>query len=240
MVDAPKKLGQLIEIVNLVPPSYEMADLFGMLRYADQGEPGWATIADAALENCLKSAPEALRRYVRPFVEGDFDPICEIEHSVQSYIELREARKRLSAIARRAKGLQPTQSAILSRSDSFRLQWFEIDEYGYVRSKNNKDLLTEALEEIDDDGKLINVEAQRIRECVVCDCIFWAGRLDKIACGEKCSRRVSTDKWRNKYSAPEGYKERRLGYSTVSAKTGRPKISEATKRTRTTIKKKRR
>lgn len=231
----PNQLNELIGVINNVPPTFEMADLFGLLRNTRVGEPEWANLADATLENCLKDAPEGLRSYIRPAIDRDADPVSEIENSVQRYCELREAREKLTAVARRAQGLRATLRPILSRSYSFRLQWIEIDEHGYVRSQNKKDLFTNALEEVDADGKCINVEAKRIRECVVCERIFWAGRLDKIACGEICSRRVSTDKWRKKYLGPEGYKLRRLR-RTPAKKSGRPKISAGEKLSTTTKK----
>jgi hypothetical protein len=35
---------------------------------------------------------------------------------------------------------------------------------------------------------LQGIEVERIRLCAVCRKLFWAGRLDKIGCGEPCSR----------------------------------------------------
>jgi hypothetical protein len=55
---------------------------------------------------------------------------------------------------------------------------------------------------------LVGVEADRIRRCSECPCIFWAGRIDKFACCDKCVNRRNVRKWREHYL--ERYKLQRV------------------------------
>ncbi len=55
---------------------------------------------------------------------------------------------------------------------------------------------------------LAGVEADRIRRCSECPRIFWAGRIDKYACSDKCVNRRNVRLWRERYAAH--YKLRRV------------------------------
>jgi hypothetical protein len=55
---------------------------------------------------------------------------------------------------------------------------------------------------------LVGVEAGRIRRCSECPRIFWAGRVDKYACRDKCVNRRNVRLWREHY--PESYKLQRV------------------------------
>lgn len=68
-----------------------------------------------------------------------------------------------------------------------------------------KDLLTEAI----DEGK---VETDRIRECEVCNQIFWAGRRDMRGCSTKCAKVLRTRRWREKTT-----EEQRTAYKVARA-----------------------
>jgi len=64
---------------------------------------------------------------------------------------------------------------------------------------------------------LVGVEADRIRRCSECPRIFWAGRIDKRACGDKCVNRRNVRLWRNRY--PQ-YKLRRVRKAEAAESTG--------------------
>lgn len=55
---------------------------------------------------------------------------------------------------------------------------------------------------------LDGVEADRIRECEVCQKFFWAGRIDQKACTTKCAKVLRSRRWREKYLT--NYKLRRI------------------------------
>ncbi|HKA22640.1 MAG TPA: hypothetical protein VKN18_30490 [Blastocatellia bacterium] len=47
--------------------------------------------------------------------------------------------------------------------------------------------------------RLEGVDAARIRECLICSHIFWAGRIDKFCCSDKCLAAQRSRKYRDKY-----------------------------------------
>lgn len=60
------------------------------------------------------------------------------------------------------------------------------------------------------------IEAERIRECPVCEKLFWAGRLNQSACGPRCSNVQRARNWRKSYLTK--YKDQRTLKSNVSEK----------------------
>lgn len=52
------------------------------------------------------------------------------------------------------------------------------------------DKLLEALSERHENGEKVDV--RRIRECAVCNQIFWAGRVEKFYCSEKCKTNLNS------------------------------------------------
>lgn len=54
---------------------------------------------------------------------------------------------------------------------------------------------------------LEDIEIERIRECPICEKLFWAGRLDQSACSPRCSNVRRGRAWRSKYH--EQYKQQR-------------------------------
>jgi hypothetical protein len=54
---------------------------------------------------------------------------------------------------------------------------------------------------------LKGVELKRVRECPICQNIFWVGRLDQTCCSSKCSRTLRVRRWRVRYM--EKYKQQR-------------------------------
>jgi hypothetical protein len=65
---------------------------------------------------------------------------------------------------------------------------------------------------------LVGVEADRIRWCSECPRIFWAGRIDKHACSDKCVNRRNVRLWREHYA--ERYKLQRVRKADAAESTG--------------------
>jgi hypothetical protein len=74
---------------------------------------------------------------------------------------------------------------------------------------------------------LVGVEANRIRRCSECPRIFWAGRIDKYACSDKCVNRRNVRLWRERYA--EHYKLQRVRRADVAEST-RAKSDDTTRR----------
>jgi hypothetical protein len=82
---------------------------------------------------------------------------------------------------------------------------------------------------LDRDGKILvqpgpllelvkDVEGRRIRQCSECNRIFWAGRMDKLACTRKCVQRRRVRLWRERYA--ESYKQQRVKKANAAESTG--------------------
>lgn len=57
--------------------------------------------------------------------------------------------------------------------------------------------------------ELQGLEAERIRKCSRCGSFFWAGRLNKTACSEECSRVLRQQKYRDNRKYKKTRKKRR-------------------------------
>lgn len=85
-----------------------------------------------------------------------------------------------------------------------------VDERGWVKIESN--VLIEALTE-KVGRKKEGIAAARIRQCPICEKIFWAGRLSKVAsrepyCSLRCGQTYRQREWRKKYQ--ENYKQQRI------------------------------
>lgn len=209
---APEKLARLIELINLVPPDYELR-FPAHLRIEGEveGEGPIATFLklNNYVDDYIETLPVELREYlhktnplptVGSFLEGG---------SMGRYESFYAARQNLRVIAQLAKKgvdigqLQPSMHGSLVPN----ILMVGVDPEGKVRI--SKDLFTEAVE---------GVEARRIRECEVCNRIFWAGRLDQWCCSPRCARVLRTRRWRANYQ--DKYKLKRNGLAP-SGSTGR-------------------
>ena len=67
----------------------------------------------------------------------------------------------------------------------------------------------------------IGSEVWRIRECPICQKLFWAGRSDKRTCSVVCGNTHRQREWRCWYSENSGeYKEQRYKSAELNAKKG--------------------
>jgi hypothetical protein len=105
------------------------------------------------------------------------DAISSLQDAISRYVNFREARLKLSGVAHINKlsrgGFRKFERFLESLGAGTRT---EIDEQGRIRFI--KDWFAEAAE---------GEEAARIRECGVCQQVFWAGRKDQLCCKPRCA-----------------------------------------------------
>ena len=125
-------------------------------------------------KNKIRAFPDPLRKFLGP-VRGDtFSKFCHECASLQKALDV------LRCIAR-------TGKAELSQ-DYLVGDFLRTGKDGKIRFE--KSLIITVLE---------GVEARRIRECPICQKIFWAGRIDKKCCSARCRKVWQTRRWRKKY-----------------------------------------
>ena len=204
----PKKLRRLIELVNTLPP-FGSLDLTLLhpehLRAqteADLEKEGGRKnahfdmrLAGSIIEALqMKKLSPALLDYVTlGLQEGGITANRMIKDGGVSgrYENIWTANIRLHNIAKlaQAEGRLNSERSILWRQLGAFYVLDEIDEKGIVRV--SKDLFAEAMDEEP-------IEAARIRECAICNRVFFAGRIDARQCGDpKCKSALSSRLNRN-------------------------------------------
>lgn len=139
--------------------------------------------ARRALNLCLDGLsgedrpPNSFRDYILGLPDSKYlDAISALQDAVSRYENFREARLKLCGVAKinnLSPGLREFERFLESLGAGTRT---EIDEQGRVRFV--KDWFGEAAE---------GEEAARIRECGVCQHVFWAGRIDQSCCKPRCA-----------------------------------------------------
>jgi hypothetical protein len=205
---APEKLKQLIELVNALPPVGSLDSRFLHphhlraqtnaeleTRGGDENPFFGIFLARLIVEELqIKKVSPFLLDYVAVGVEEGgltSNRMMKDGGVVGRYENLWNARVRLHNMAQLAKveDEQRSERSTLWREAVPLPVLDEIDERGIVRV--SKDLFTEAMDEEP-------VEAARIRECAVCNRIFFAGRIDARQCGDpKCKSALSSRLNRN-------------------------------------------
>jgi len=213
---SPEKLAQLIDLVNCFPPygSLELRllhpETLKQQTEAELKEEGGrdndffhARLGECIFEH-INSLPDMLTNYVgwgagwstRRAARGtgrlgSVNQLMSDGGVVGRYEKLWNASMRLRRIAQLAKA-EPSMYAAKSLLylDPVPLPVLdEIDEQGFVHV--SRDLFTQAM-----DGE--DVEAARIRECLICKRLFWAGRIDAQQCGAaRCKTALSSRLNRN-------------------------------------------
>ena len=218
--EAPKKLRQLIELVNLLPPdlsaqsdmhpesvkaevravvndpSYQVSERWLRMTagFEDEYPPSIWESAKLIHERIKHLSPE-LHSYV--FTSGMTEDNIRAratlpeESPILRYENLWYSAARLRKIARRAKERLTKSVGVFNLNPTSTLLPMMDEIDSYGFVRVHKDLFTEAVEEE-------KVEAARIRECAVCKRIFWAGRNDAQQCGlAKCKSALSSRLNRN-------------------------------------------
>ncbi len=221
----PEKLGQIIEIVNLIPPDYDLPDLskemtapFVEAMKREDIESAKRVFNDE-IQKRLKDVPEAFVNWLNTITRSGFvgvDYVLTDYSPTEGYRNVKQWRENLRIIARYAKQLQELKSQAAQDSpESLKGDWTM-----YLPLQAPSACL------IDNDGKLQTwsdgfieaikgVEAWRIRECARCNRIFWAGRSDMWSCSTACAHAIRSKRWRENYQSK--YKLQRNGQPPLSS-----------------------
>lgn len=206
---APEKLSRLIEIVNLLPPDYELTHPIELRDEAnlDESNPIQAVIRlSAHLEKYAETLPPEFRDYLlSEDASINFLDSLHEGGSLGRYETFWDAKECLRLLARMAKKSNYTREVVVSVKGTLIPTTYniEIDPHGQAQTKTN---ITVSLV----DEALKGVDATRVRECQICNKIFWAGRTNQHCCSKNCAHVLRTRRWREKYQ--DHYKLQRNGY----------------------------
>ena len=184
LMPVPRRLGIVLGVVNQLPP------LPGRNLFAESFVRG-APANDKFVKRYLKKWKAALAESPPDF-QRLIGPITKITYPKVSELcwDLEETRKLLRDIAR------AEQEKKLFRYPAVG-SYFRRGEDGRIVFVKGPTL-----------AALEGVETRRIRECPICQKLFWAGRIDKKCCGPRCLTVWHSRKWREKYLA--SYKLQRI------------------------------
>lgn len=213
--DAPKKLLELFELVNLVPPDVELPSL-GDARETAEAEFEVTSDLASAIENhvkqplfdALRALPKqagAFKDFVMTFEGFDgerfyADEVYEmddIDRAASRYSFIRSARAKLRSLMTLAsrphnrRGLWLWEVPLVSGGSIY------LDENNIVQA--TQDGFSQAV---------IGVDASRIRNCEHCKRFFWAARGDQTCCSKEHAHALRSQRWRDNYQSK--YKIRRI------------------------------
>ena len=180
---APSRLSDLIELVNSIPLERKLLtenDIYLMIveEGANLDRETW----EAAYHKVIQDLPHQVQGFVGQI--GD-KPLEDIAERYSSYIT---ARKVLVAIARR-NNAEPRQSSMPPEAKGIKITVsLTTDPKGKINISTDEVL-----------GALSQVEMSRIRQCPICNRIFWAGRIDQNCCGSQCAHVQRSRRWREQY-----------------------------------------
>lgn len=128
-----------------------------------------------------------------------------VYEAINRYEQFNDVRIKLRRLAKFAKklneGEKTTPFVILPLAESVN---FRLDEKGFISIEANA--IAEAMREL----QAAKLEVKRIRECEICQRIFFAGRLDKQSCGSVCANVLNVrNSRRNKEKSGEFYNRER-------------------------------
>ena len=180
----PRKLANLLTLVNLVHSEHEPAELLGVKSVEVEeklkqlgNDAGWSGRFKILLEAAMQEQPLSFNEYV---YQTD-----SIQEAVQRYEQVRITREIFKEIARVANN--PSAEKVI-RHPYRVLPYLMIDADGLHQPP--KDELIEILRD---------VEAARIRECESCRRIFWAGRITQRGCSARCGDIIRKRRHRERY-----------------------------------------
>lgn len=249
----PEQLGRIIEIVNLIPPDYELPDL---------GEDIWKPVMEATpyfkagrkdldsansgkdlerarrifnekIQERLKDIPVAFLEYLNvvirtKYTDVDFENIDY--HPTERYGKVKKWRENLRTIAQHAKRLHELKSQASPESLKGDWSWhLPLQAPSACLIDNDFKLQTWS------DGfieAIKGVDAWRIRECARCNRIFWAGRSDMWSCSTACAHALRSKRWRDNYQTK--YKLQRNGQQPLSSEEVKRLEEKQTKELRRT------
>ncbi|HEY0080672.1 MAG TPA: hypothetical protein VGB73_18855 [Pyrinomonadaceae bacterium] len=228
-----ERLDGFIELANLLPPNYVVADLDEIIGRDEEGFDSseeqflhWIKKYKVLLIY-LEKFPSNFKEYVLENSQDyltqinmnsltdneNIKHVSEIHGALRRYDEFRDIREKLRRL--------------------IRITQFPSDKYGFALMFLNRISVYASLwvgkdgiakVNLDTFAETINgVEVTRIRACNDCQRIFWAKRKDQSCCSKDCANRYHVRQHREKYASdPIAYKLRRLDRKENSdAKKGR-------------------
>src|SRR5262249_14175338 len=182
----PQKLGELIEMVNLLPT--EILTTQDLARRAREQDLDF----DHLMRNAIERLPLKLREYVGKYplnIGGDLARLGCAYFVWERYDYIVHGQILLHGLARAwmpGKGIDLLFPQKLTLDNEGRVT-FELTKLGKC---------------------ILGVEMHRIRQCPICDKIYWAERKDQPCCSKSCAGALRTRRWRENYL--EIYKGQRI------------------------------
>jgi hypothetical protein len=137
----------------------------------------------------IQRLPEILQEFIGPVTQDTIDEAFQRLYFLSQTIELVRHIAESNSATDRSPLLYAVPFDMILKTDS----------KGYITYSLSPSPLLEALE---------GIEAFRIRECPVCNKIYWAGRKNKPGCSPQCGGIIRTRKWRERWE--EKYKQQRI------------------------------
>lgn len=217
-----RRLHELIELSNLLPPTHTAANLDEIIgqdkedAHSSRHEFSVWLNKYKLLLVYLEKFPSHFREYVLEDSqerlaqidmsnltgEGNITHFSKIYGALSRYDEFREVRDKFRKLIRIAHASSERQGLA---------HWFFMDRVSVHASlRVDKDGIVEI--SLDSFAETISgVDATRIRECNDCQRIFWAKRKDQSCCSKDCANRYHVRRYREKYASdPIAHKLRRL------------------------------
>lgn len=178
---APEKLAWLIEMVNLIPDD-------SLARWTSQSLATYARNKNEDSNQLMKQVIERLPKKLRDFVGEYPEKEDDIERCIVGRMDLTGP----ALIQHQFDACERYDFLVVARD-----LLHNIANWGSPVGVRLKALLPHELT-IDDNGRLalkpapltehlLGVEVRRVRECPICEHIFWAERMDQPACSKRCN-----------------------------------------------------
>jgi predicted house-cleaning noncanonical NTP pyrophosphatase (MazG superfamily) len=212
----PEFLAVALKQLRALPPGFELRSLeevraqvwnwWRIKREPKSFDSAPAEVREAkdAAEIVFETLPEEFQEYLRSATTHGLAAVLDLIEILRSYENFRWLRETLRRIARI--GFEAPQ---IGPDDAPRYRIEETIPVAGTMSLDTQGLLDVNLHPFY--KGLDGIEATRIRECQnpKCKHLFWAGRLDKAGCSDRCLQALRDRRWRENYL--QNYKPQRLG-----------------------------
>jgi hypothetical protein len=216
---APKRLSELIELINLLPvDAVGLRDMFDNIqsRFSELQALEINKVFLNEFDSYVQSLPPKIKEYIGE-PRDPKNPSLFNEVAARRYNLLVESLDLMGLIA------SQNNAAIQElRTYSKQINEKNIEEIWALRNLLNIvfSICVTPMEFVrNEQGKLekqsnILIETMqegkhlRIRQCLICGLFFWAGRIDQPACSKRCTQTLRVRRWREKYQ--DKYKQQRI------------------------------
>lgn len=198
--EANEELRTLLEIINFVPPGIDLPDAKEILsksfeektnrQMTDEDMKDFRPDSDfiSSVQKTMRILRDKLGEYreLNSYIfENHYDELIDEFEILDRYNDFIYYRRKLRFVAQEASYYQKTERRRISVSSVYQPELFttsfEIGKDGRITFQNDK--VIKALEGID---------IKRLRICEVCNRIFWANRLEKLGCSDRCNQTLRT------------------------------------------------